>query len=103
MDVGQIAGGWFGLVLIVLGLIIAVLWILLPFAVIGIKSRLDEINTTNMAMLNELKRLNNRDRGAPPRPVATSEQHCPNCGTVNPPARTSCKNCNQMLPIEPKI
>ncbi len=39
----------------ILGLVITVLWIALPFAVFGIKKRLD-------AILVELKRLNERAR-----------------------------------------
>lgn len=39
---------------VILGLVIAVLWIALPFAVFGIKKRLD-------AILVELKRLNDRE------------------------------------------
>jgi hypothetical protein len=42
--------------MMILGLVIAVLWIALPFAVFGIKKRLD-------AILAELKRMN--DHGAP--------------------------------------
>jgi hypothetical protein len=37
--------------LVVLGLLIAVLWIILPFAVFGIKSRLDRTN----ALLDDIK------------------------------------------------
>lgn len=45
--------GGFAVIWMILGLVIAVLWIALPFAVFGIKKRLDEI-------LVELKRLNDR-------------------------------------------
>ena len=40
-----------GLILIILGVFIAILWILLPFAVFGIKERLD-------AVVKELKQIN---------------------------------------------
>ncbi len=43
--------GGFAIVWVILGLVLAVLWIALPFAVFGIKKRLD-------AILVELKRIN---------------------------------------------
>lgn len=44
-----------GLLAMILGLVIAILWIALPFAVFGIKKRLD-------AILVELKRINGNIR-----------------------------------------
>lgn len=48
---GGMAG--LGVLMWILGVVIAILWIALPFAVFGIKKRLD-------AILVELKRLNDR-------------------------------------------
>lgn len=44
------------LILIVLALVILVLWIILPFAVFGLKSRLDTTNQLLEAILSELRR-----------------------------------------------
>lgn len=56
MTEGMMAGmaGMSGLI-ILLGIVILVLWIILPFAVFGIKMRLD-------AILVELKKMNRVDR-----------------------------------------
>lgn len=48
---GGMAG--LGVLMWILGVVIAILWIALPFAVFGIKKRLD-------AILVELKRMNDR-------------------------------------------
>lgn len=48
---GSMAG--LGVLMWILGVVIAVLWIALPFAVFGIKKRLD-------AILVEMKRMNDR-------------------------------------------
>ncbi|CAM5213662.1 hypothetical protein CDEF62S_00378 [Castellaniella defragrans] len=50
---GGMAG--FGVLIWILGVVIAVLWIALPFAVFGIKKRLD-------AILVELKRMDKAGR-----------------------------------------
>lgn len=47
--------GGFAVVWVILAVVIAVLWIALPFAVFGIKKRLD-------AILVELRKLNDADR-----------------------------------------
>lgn len=44
---GEDLGGALGLIIILFGFVIAILWILLPFAVFGIKSRLDQIAATH--------------------------------------------------------
>lgn len=46
--------GGFAVIWMIVGLAIAILWIALPFAVFGIKRRLD-------AILVELRRLNDRE------------------------------------------
>lgn len=49
---GMPFGGLLGLVLIIAGLFLAILWILLPFAVFSIKDKLDKI----IKLLEENKR-----------------------------------------------
>ena len=41
-----------------------ILWALLPFAVFGLKSRLDKLNNTAQYILNELERAQAINRGA---------------------------------------
>jgi len=55
IGIAGIAGGSMGLVLVLFGLLIGVLWVILPFAVFGIKKRLD-------AILVELREMNRSQR-----------------------------------------
>ena len=47
----EIFAGTAGVFLIILGVILAILWICLPFAIFGIKDKLDQI-------IQELKKIN---------------------------------------------
>lgn len=53
MNGAQAMTGFFGLALIVLGVLVAILWIFLPFAIFGTKDILREI-------LAELKQINEK-------------------------------------------
>jgi len=53
---GAMFGGIFGLVIIIFLLILAILWFILPFAIFGIKPKLDkileELDKTNRLLAN---------------------------------------------------
>lgn len=62
---GDLMTGWAGIFLTVLALAVAIIWIFLPFAVMGIKPKLDQViaelrssSEQQRAILAELKRLN---------------------------------------------
>ena len=50
--------GIIALIFTIIGIIIGILWSILPFAVFGIKPRLDKINNTLEKILEELKKNN---------------------------------------------
>jgi len=47
---------------VIFGLVLLVLWIALPFALFGLKGRLDVLHADNVAILDALDRLAARDR-----------------------------------------
>ncbi len=53
-------GETFWTIIFLFGIIVAILWILLPFAVFGTKDILRENLKTNQDILAELKRLNSQ-------------------------------------------
>ena len=53
------ASGAFGVVLIISAIIIGILWLILPFAIFGIKDRLD----TQIRLLKDIKASLNGDDG----------------------------------------
>ena len=55
---GALGFGLGGLILAVLGLIVLILWTLLPFAVFGIKGRLDNLSRQLSAVAQELQWTN---------------------------------------------
>jgi hypothetical protein len=56
MEPYGVAGGVLYLIVGLLGLILTVIWICLPFAIFGIKPRLDQINGTLQMILVQLRR-----------------------------------------------
>jgi len=46
------------------GLVLLVLWIALPFALFGLKARLDVLHADNVAILDALKRISGPGAGA---------------------------------------
>lgn len=46
-----------GLALVVLCIVLTVLWVIMPFVIIGMKSRVEDGYTTQCAILKELKGL----------------------------------------------
>ena len=74
-DVAELLLGIFprdvlGYLIILFLLVLAVLWLLLPFAVFGIKSRLDKMNET----LSRIEEMTNENLGA-----QQMEVTCPKC------------------------
>jgi hypothetical protein len=53
---GGAMGGGIGLLLLALAVLVAILWIFLPFAVFGTKDILRQILATQRAILEELRR-----------------------------------------------
>lgn len=100
---GEIATGTTGVVFILFCIVMTVVWVLLPFAIFGTKSRLDAINDTNKEILAQLMLLNSHtDKAdvpddmpsvAPTTEVSTVKQPVP-----MPPAdslpRKVCQKCN---------
>lgn len=60
--------GSFGLIVIIFLIVLAILWFLLPFAVFGIKTRIDESNQLSKEILIELKYLNAESQDKQPLP-----------------------------------
>ena len=54
----DLLSGTFGMVLLVFAIVLFLLWFFLPFAVFGIKGRLDEIIQQNNQLLSFLENLN---------------------------------------------
>lgn len=60
--------GSFGLIVIIFLIVLAILWFLLPFAVFGIKTKIDESNQLSKEILTELKYLNAESQDRQPLP-----------------------------------
>jgi len=50
--------GVFGFLFIILAIVLAILWIILPFAVFGIKGKLDVITDLMRDLRNEIREMN---------------------------------------------
>jgi len=108
-------GSTFGLIFMAFVLVLLILWTLLPFAIFGIKGKLDEMISLNRDIHDELKKLNtdvssiSEDHVEPvvelpvePMP-SPSVQICPNCGQKNSQRMTNCTKCGNELKQEPVI
>ncbi len=112
---GDIFSGGVGLIIIFL-FVLGILWFLLPFAVFGIKDRLEAINETNRLILKELKRSRNKadainqvktdkqvaELNEPVTRVPTSKT-CTFCYHENGLELEKCTRCGQMLKTDPVI
>ncbi len=99
----------FGVIIIVIAIVLVVLWTLLPFAIFGIKGRLDAPIGLNRDIFAELKKLNDElsavtedqseiDLEATKEPVPSpGVQICPHCGQKNSQRMTHCTKCGHFL------
>ena len=105
-------GGTFGIVIIVFVIILVVLWTLLPFAIFGIKGRLDALIGLNRDIFAELKKLND-ELSAVTEEQSESEaevpkervpspgvQICAHCWQKNSQRMTHCTKCGHSLEVE---
>lgn len=107
-----------GLVILVFALVLLILWTLLPFAIFGIKGKLDELISINRKIHQQLSTLSSDlsepsgeqdvpDMGTedvPPEEIPIpSVQICPNCGQKNSRRMTNCTRCGSELKKEPII
>jgi len=101
------------ILLIVLGVTTWILWIFLPFAIFGIKTRLDKLielnekTVNNLAMLPEL--MNEEQQGpdeasssgpVQPSDVKSTDRNisCPRCYAFVPSDQSNCTSCGRPLP-----
>ncbi len=93
--------GAFGGVLIIFAIIIGILWIILPFAVFGIKERLDRMITLlkqNNEIMNRLikKPQTNSSEVKAENEIKLANAHnwlCKNCGEENSYYKSKCVKC----------
>ncbi|MEN8250118.1 MAG: hypothetical protein ABFS32_14390 [Bacteroidota bacterium] len=116
-DITSFFGSTFGILVILFITLIVILWTLLPFAIFGIKGKLDELISINRLIHDEMVNLNKdvsslaEDQSASPvENIATlhqnvedtthqntAEQVCPNCGQKNNRKMTNCTQCGHNL------
>jgi hypothetical protein len=110
-------GSTFGLIVIVFGFVLLILWTLLPFAIFGIKGKLDQIISGNKEIRDQLARLNaNASSTSAENPTPTIDesdivksppvpgvQLCPECGQKNSLNNLVCTHCGAELRKEPSI
>ncbi len=102
----------FGIIVIVFAVILLILWTLLPFAIFGIKGRLDALIGLNRDIHAELRKLNEDLSAATDnQPEIEGELHqesvpspgvqiCANCGQKNSLRMTHCTKCGHALGTE---
>lgn len=106
--------GWLGLVVLIFLVVLMVLWFLLPFAVFGIKRRLDQLLETGRQLNHQLRlmesaaevrhkeRFKNVERAQAPRKVQggdkpPSSTTCPHCMQENGVGAKTCSRCGKEL------
>lgn len=105
---------YYTLILLIGGLFalfLTILWTLLPFAVFGIKKRLDELIAQNDQLYHQLSILNSRlpmkleteDMSDISRIDKSMEIACDKCGHINWIGSEKCENCGADLKKEPMV
>jgi hypothetical protein len=113
-DMAALSGGLFGFIGILVTIVLIVLWTLLPFAVFGIKGKLDELISLQRETAEQLNRLNGSispltevqadEQPLIHEPIAEpSVQVCHNCGQKNSGRMTNCTRCGAALRQEPHV
>jgi ribosomal protein L40E len=88
----EIFGGALGVFLIIFLIILGILWLILPFAIFGIKDKLD----TMIRLLKEIKaELRGEEGKEELKSQDSREWVCPNCGEKNPYYKGKCVKCGQ--------
>ncbi len=116
-DITTFFGSTIGIIVILFIAIIVILWTLLPFAVFGIKGKLDELISINRLIHDEMINLNKEvsslteEQSASPAEDIdnlhqsslntthpnTAMQVCPNCDQENNHKMTNCTKCGHSL------
>ena len=103
-----------GIIIIIFLFVLAVLWVLLPFLIFGIKKNLESLNQTNREILFEMKKLHekplrNKEMGIERKMEPSNEgnivestvssKSCPKCMHENPGTALNCSRCRFFLGI----
>jgi hypothetical protein len=120
----SIFSGTVGIIILVFVVVLVILWTLLPFAVFGIKGKLDQLIDSNREIRDQLARLNSgvSSLSEPATTPENSEEHldfeveppaprepppapgvriCPECEKRNSKANLVCAHCGAELARSP--
>lgn len=94
MGAGEIMGSGWGLLIILFCFVLAILWIMLPFAVSSIQKSMKQSVELNKSILAELKLLNKSSKNSA---EGLTTQDCPSCGYSNDLGNKECIKCAARL------